>query len=374
MELGDLGADVVKVESLGGDLTRQLAPPRPQGQTMPFLALNRSKRSIALDYGRAEGADVVRRLIAGADVVVESFDPGRADELGLGESALRAVNPQIIYATVTPFGQDGPYRSWRGSEIVLQALSAAVPNNPAGDPDVLGGDLLELFTGKFLFHGIVAALIARARSGVTQRVDVSGLESAMARAMSAWPDEESSRDPRGGLGPRIWAGSVRAFATRDVPIEFNFRVQGYTPNDEAWMAFFRDVGADALVDDVRFATEGDRAENFLALKADLEPHLAQLTAYEVMDLVSARDGMAAPWHTLDMALRHPQAAALDMVVDLEHETLGSLKMVAPPYEFLGSPAVVDRAPPTLGQHTLEILQGLGYDEPAIVMLVETGVI
>jgi crotonobetainyl-CoA:carnitine CoA-transferase CaiB-like acyl-CoA transferase len=373
MELGDLGADVVKVEPPQGELTRRLGDPEFEGETLPFLAVNRSKRAICLDTTSADGRAVLHRLAASADVVVESMRPGEADERGIGYDALRATNPHLVYATITGFGQEGPYRDWACSELVAQAMSAMIPPSPGEEPVVLGGEQLSLFAGKYLFHGIVAALIWRARSGVAQRVDVSILEAGLARGMSIWPSSPEAPAARPPSAP-MWATAVRAFDTADMPVEFNFRKNGYTPNDDAWQTFFGDVGANELIGDPRFTTEVDRTVNFGELKRALEVHLSRFSAYEIMELVAKQGGMAAPWHTLDGALAHAQSEALHMTATVAHPTLGALRTTASPYDFLGSPAEIRLAPPTFGQHTLEVLDELGYDHAEIIRLLEAGVV
>jgi crotonobetainyl-CoA:carnitine CoA-transferase CaiB-like acyl-CoA transferase len=375
MELGDLGASVIKVEPQQGDFTRQLGPPYLAGQTLPYLAVNRSKRGIVLDLNKSMGVTIARRLASSADIVVESFDPGEADRFGIGYEALAAENPGLVYATVTAFGQSGPYRDRAASELVIQAMSGVLDAQTNGGPKVaLGGDPVSLFTGKYLFHGILAALIYRRRRGIGQRVDVAMLEAGLARSMTLWPSVVSQPDDHAASIPPIWAGHDRSIQAGSQRVEFNFRKDGYTPNDDAWMSFFHDIGADELIGDPRVATEKDRTANFEHLRAVLEEHLTTWTADEVIDLVVKYGGMAAQWNDLEPALAHPQAEARGLVISVEHPTLGALRMTAPPYEFQGSPIVVELPPPTLGQHTLEILGELDFTHEEITGLVRDRVI
>jgi crotonobetainyl-CoA:carnitine CoA-transferase CaiB-like acyl-CoA transferase len=379
MELGDLGATVIKVEPSEGDYSRRLGPPFLSGESLPFLALNRSKLSIAVNTTTAPGARIVRLLAGTADVVVESFSPGEADRFGIGYEELRAENPRLIYGTVTPYGQYGPYADRAASELVLQAMTGVFAFQP--DPAryvAFGGDPVNLFAGKYLLHGILAALIDQRRTGEGQRVDVAMLHAGLARTMSEWPAADDAPPGVGGEPPAqrppIWAGRDRSMTAADGRIEFNFRVNGYTPNDDAWMSFFAEVGADELVRDSRFGTESDRALNFETLRSGLEPHLSSLNVDELLTLVTQYGGMAAPWYDLAAAHEHPQARALDMVVTTEHPIIGSLRSTAPPYEFYGTPLSVNLPPPSLGQHTIEVLRQLHFGDTEIEELIKTGVV
>lgn len=261
MELGDLGAMVIKIEPPEGDFTRNLGPPMLSGEAIPFLAVNRSKRSISLDIEKAPGLGIARRLIQRADVVLESFDPGVADTLGIGYEAMKIENPQLIYGSITPFGISGPYRDWAGSELVLQALSGVFASQPGGDRYIaFGGETVSLFSGKYLLHGILAALVYRSRAGSGQRIDLAMMDAALARTWSEWPGRDTTKAEEAPLAQDViakpmWAGHDRSISVGSGRVEFNFRVNGYTPNDKAWMAFFEEVGAPELVGDPRFETE-----------------------------------------------------------------------------------------------------------------------
>lgn len=384
MELGDLGAGVTKIEPPGGDFTRRIGPPFFKGESLPFLAVNRSKRSIVLDLEQPAGVAVLKRLVADADVVVESFTPGEADRLGIGEAALRQVNPRLIYATMTPFGQEGAYRDWAGSELVAQAMGSFTQffGQPGGAPVMMGGDQANLMAGKYLFHGVMAALLHRERSGVPQRVDMSVLGGLVGQPMAyvgaefQLSEEEAvqARATRAarGLGPN--AGPERGTATKDMGINFMFYISGYIPNEAAWSNFFRDIGAPSMAEDPRFNVQTGRSANAALLQAELEKHLATFTAYEALDIIQKYGGMSAAFHTMEAAMTHPQTLANNMVVAVDHPLLGELKMVGMPSWFHDTPAVVELAPPTLGQHTLVILQEAGYAQGEMEELLVAGVV
>jgi len=365
MQLGDMGATVIKVEPPEGDFTRRLGPPFPDGESLPFLSVNRSKRSVVLDLETPSGVAAVQRLIQDADVLVESYAPGEADSMGIGYEALKAINPGLIYATITPFGQTGPYRDWAGSEIVAQSLAGFTPHlgKPGQAPVMLGGEQAAIFAGKFFFHGILAALICRERTGVAQRVDASLLGGMMAAQVMAYPGDDyqfpSDTKEEAPPPPAVNSLGFSSIRTKDMVVDFAFFVSGYTPNDDAWHNFFVDLGAQDMAEDPRFNDRYGRAENAAALISGLEGHCADKGAQEVWDIIHRYGGMGAPYHTMNAVMNHPHAIANDMVVTVQHPTLGALKMVGMPWQFEGSPAAITLPPPTLGQHTVEVLQQAG---------------
>jgi crotonobetainyl-CoA:carnitine CoA-transferase CaiB-like acyl-CoA transferase len=382
MEMGDLGAEVVKVEPLEGDFTRRLGPPFFAGESLPFLAINRSKRSLTLDLESERGRDVLRRLARDADVLIESFDPGHADEIGLGYAALEPLNPRLVYASVTPYGQEGPYRDRAGSELTTQMFAgwSWYFGEPGGPPVIMGGEQAGLIAGKFLMIGILAALERRRRTGRGQRVDTSllgalvGLPMGYAGAEFQFTPEEWERD---AVIRRSYAGTgapMRGLATNDMAIEFNFYVTGYVPNDAAWRDFFRDLGAAHLAEDPRFQSQADRVANRAALDAELERAMAGFSVYEVMELCLKHGGMAAPYQTLRAMAEHPQTQANEMVISVEHATLGELKMIGMPFWYHRSTAQVVLPPPTLGQHSVEVLQRAGLEPSEIESLLTDGVV
>ena len=374
MELGDLGADVVKVEPLGGDFSRGFGPPFVQGESLPFLAVNRSKRSVEIDWARAEGVAVIHRLALNADVLVESFGPGEADRLGLGYEALRAVNPRLIYTSLSPFGQNGPYRDWVSSDIVSQAMSGftkffGIPGEP---PVAMGGDQASMFAGKYLFHGIMAAVLCRELRGISQRVDMSLLQGLVGQPMaytgaSFQLTQEEAAKVAMGRRPNVGVGG--ALPTKDMAVDFTFLSSGYITSEVGWTNFLRDIGAPEMADDPRFNTQSGRGANAQEFRSQLQSHLVTKTAAEVLEVCRKHGGMAAAYHTLEAMVTHPHTIANDMVLSVEHPLLGQLKMIGMPSWFHGTPAKVVLPPPTLGQHTIEVLAENGFKHAEIERLV-----
>ena len=372
MELGDMGADVLKVEPPQGDFTRQLGPPFPQGEAIPFLAINRSKRAIVLDLRQDRAKEVLFGLVQAADIVIESYRPGEADALGIGYDRLKETNPRLIYATITPFGQEGPYRDRAGSELTTQMMAGWTSyfGEPEGAPVIMGGEQAGIFAAKYLTIGILAALARRARSGQGQRVDTSLLGGLVGQPMSYVMDDIQYSEEE--WKPLPVSGPQRGLATKDMAVEFNFYISGYIPNDEAWIGFFGDIGAAHLAGDDRFTSNAGRMANKAALDVELEKAMASFSANEILELCLKRGAMASPFHTLEAMATHPQTVANEMIVTVQHDTLGELRMIGTPSWFHSSPSEIVLAPPTLGQHTIEILTEAGYSEQEIEELLLQG--
>ena len=381
MELGDLGADVIKVEPLEGDLTRGLGPRFAHGEAIPFLALNRSKRGIAIDLDQEQGVTVLRRLIDWADVLIESPLPGAPARPGLDAESLRGSHPSLVHGVVTPFGNEGPYSDWAGSELVVQAMSGfpALLGEAGAPPVVLGGGQASLYAGEYLFIGILGALMSRARTAQGQSVHTSVLAGLVGQPMAYVSEDfqyEDDPSPEAAAppAPRASGAPLRGLKTKDMAIDFTFYVSGYIPNDDAWREFFERMGAPELAADPRFATEPDRVNNKQEFDATLEALFADKDVYEIMDVILELGGMAAPYHTVEAMAKHPQAVANDMVIEVTHPLVGELRMIGMPSRFLGTPAEVTLPPPTLGQHSIDVLEELAFTRTEIEELLVGGVI
>lgn len=357
MVLGDLGADVVKVEPPEGDYTRRLGPPFVQGESAVFLGLNRSKRGIVLDLTTVEGQAQAHRLLANADVVIADLQPDEARARGVDFERLHALNLRLVYCSVTPWGESGPYSGRPGGELVLQVASGVLRYvGPLGGAPVrLGADVAGATAATFASIGIFAALLDRERRGEGQKVEVDELLSLLASQCTQIARES---------GPDKWEGPVLAVThppdhpprTADLPVHIGFRRGGR--GDEGWRTFFTDLGLPDMADDPRFADDAARAKNQRDMLTLLEARWEQLPSAEVLHHVHEMEADGVPCHTI-ASLRHdPQVEAMGLLVAVSHPTVGDLVGIDVPFDLVGTPHRVTMPPPLLGQHTAEVLASL----------------
>jgi crotonobetainyl-CoA:carnitine CoA-transferase CaiB-like acyl-CoA transferase len=372
MILADLGADVIKVEDpVRGDDTRQWAPPFQGEEAAYFLSVNRNKRAIALDLKEPAGQRIAVRLAAGADVLVENFRPGTAARLGLGYPQLSATNPGLVYASISGYGQTGPYSGEPGYDAIAQALSGimSVTGEADGPPVRVGVSTADLGAGMWAVIGILAALQARHRTGRGQWVDVSLLDGQV-----AWLTYVAAGYFATGATPRRYGSAhptivpYQAFPTADRHLMIA------VGNDSLWRRFVAVLGLDHLVDDPRFATNPARVAHRNELLPAIEAALAARGADDWAALLAAAGVPAAPVNTVDQALQHPQVIARGMVTELDHPTAGRLRTVSAPVKLSSDPPTVRSAPPTHGEHSTAVLLQMGYEPEAIERLRSTGVI
>jgi len=373
MFLGDLGAEVVKIEQPEvGDDTRAWGPPFVGGESAYFLCINRNKKSVTLDLKSNQAVGLLRRLAEGADVLVENFRPGTMERLGLGERELRAVNPRLIYASLSGFGADGPMKDWPGYDLIIQAWGGlmSVTGMPDGEPTKVGVAIVDIVAGLMLGKAILAALFARERTGVGQKLETSLLEAEVACLINA-----GSNYLVGGVVPGRWGNAhpsivpYQSFKSRD-----SYLVIGVA-GEAIWRRFCQAIGMAGLADDPRFARNPQRVEHRGELIDILtEIFLQRDTAAWVTLLIDA--GVpCAPVQTIDQVFLAPQVIAREMVVEVPHPTAGTIRMAGLPVKFSGTPASIRLAPPLLGQHTAEVLRSwLRLDDSAIDDLKSKGVI
>ena len=363
MFLGDLGAEVVKVEQPGvGDDTRGWGPPFAGGESAYYLCINRNKKSLALDLKSARGVELLRRLAEAADVIIENFRPGTMERLGLGEKRLRENNPRLIYASLTGFGADGPMSDWPGYDLIVQAWGGlmSITGTPDGEPVKVGVAIIDLVAGLMLGKAITAALFAREKLGVGQRIDTSLLEAEVASLINV-----GSNYLVGGKIPTRWGNAHPNI----VPYQ-NFKTaDGYlvlgVASEIIWRRFCQAIGRADLADDPRFANNSQRVEN----RAELIVILAQIFLGRNNDtwlkLLNEAAVPCAPVQTIDQVFTAPQVLHRDMLVEVEHPTAGSVRMAGIPVKFSVTPATVRLPPPLLGQHSGEVLEswlGISRDE------------
>jgi crotonobetainyl-CoA:carnitine CoA-transferase CaiB-like acyl-CoA transferase len=372
MTLADLGADVVKVEQVGtGDDTRVWGPPFQGDAAAYFLAVNRNKRSIAVDLKSPQGRAAVWKLAMKADVLVENFRPGTAAKLGFGFEELSQANPGLVYASISGYGQTGPESQRPGYDAIAQARSGimSVTGEADGPPVRVGVRSADIAAGMWATIGILAALHEKQRTGRGQWVDISLLDGSV-----AWLTYVSSGYFASGKIPRRYGSAhptivpYQAFASSD----------GYVMvavgNDGLWRRFTKAVEREDLAADERFAVNSSRVQHREVLVPLIESIMATRTTAEWVAALDAHGVPVGPIQSVDEALADPQVLARGMVSQVEHPTAGTVKTVGCPIRLTRTPVSVRTPPPLLGQHTDEVLGELGFDVDAIASLHATGVV
>ncbi|MFD0547324.1 CoA transferase [Streptomyces mexicanus] len=372
MVLADLGADVVKVEDTkDGDDTRQWGPPFQGTEAAYFLAANRNKRGVCVDLKAERGREFVLRLAERADVLVENFRPGTAARLGLGYEELSARNPGLVYASISGYGQTGPWAARPGYDAIAQAQSGmmSITGERGGPPMRPGVATADIGAGMWAVIGILAALHARRATGRGQHVDVSLLDGQLAWLTYVAGGYFATGDtpgPHGSAHPTIVP--YQALATADG------HVMVAAGNDRLWRRFAEVIGEPQLADDPRFATNPDRVRHRDALVPLLEAALTRRSGAAWAEALDAAGVPCAPISTVDQALSSPQALAREMVCVLRHPTAGELRTVGSPLKLSATPARIRTAPPLLGQHTDDVLAETGYSAREIEELRATGAV
>jgi crotonobetainyl-CoA:carnitine CoA-transferase CaiB-like acyl-CoA transferase len=371
--LGDLGADVIKIERPGtGDDSRGWGPPFVGEVSSYFLGLNRNRRSVAIDLQTEEGVEIARRLIVDADVVVESFRPGVMDRLGLGYEELKKTNPGLIYCAISAFGQSGPYKERPGYDLMISALGGlmGVTGNADGEPVKTGVALIDVSTGLHAAIGVLAALHHRTVTGEGQRVDASLLStelSILINVASEYLIGGSIAKPQG-------SGHANVAPYQAFPTEDGWVLMG-SPNDKLFRKMCDALGKPEWKDDPRFLTNGDRVVH----KPELVGMISSITRTRKtghwVDVLSATGAPVAPINKMDAVFEDPQVKHLDQVAYVEHPLYGRYPVVTSGLRFSETPPVVGQAAPRLGEHTYDILQHeLGMSEEEVLRLIERGVL
>jgi formyl-CoA transferase len=346
--LGDMGADVVKVEPPGtGDQTRVGMGPHA------FRAVNRNKRSVTLDLKAPGDIATLHRLVERADVVTENFRPGVSKRLSADYERLRELNPRLIYASISGFGQTGPYAQRPGFDLIAQGAAGvmSVTGEPGGDPVKAGVPVSDLSAGLFCAIGILSALHSRERTGEGQRIDTSLWEGAL--ALGIWETAELWLT---GVAPQPLGSAHRLTAPYQALRTSDGHITVGGNNDKLWRRLCATIGREDLPDDPRFATNAGRMANRPALAQELERALATRTTAEWVDALLEAGVPAGPILDYAQVVADPHTRARDMVVEMEHPEAGTVHALGIPVKLSATPGTIRRPAPLLGQHNDEVLR------------------
>ena len=353
MILGDQGAEIIKVERPGtGDDTRTWGPPFAGGESAYYLCCNRNKKSIAVDLKAKQGRELVQELAKTSDVFIENFTPGLTKKLGLGYETLRKINPRLVYASISAYGQDGPYKDRPGYDMVLSAVGGLmhITGEPDGNPCKVGVAITDVLTGVYASGAITSALLWRERSGKGQYHDISLLDaqlSGLANIASNYLVAGKEATRWGTAHESIIPYQV--FNTKDRPIAIA------AANQKLWSAFCLALSKWEWVDDVHFETNPKRVENREVLLPLIEKELAKRTCDEWMEILVAAAVPCGPVNDMEHLFADPQVMHRNMIAEVPHPTIGTLRLGGVPIKYSETPGSIRRHPPLLGEHTDEVL-------------------
>ena len=372
MMLADYGADVVKIERVGeGDESRKWAPFFPGELSHYFAAVNRNKRSLAVDIKHREGAAIVRRLATGADVLLENFRPGALESAGLGYEALAALNPRLVYCSLSGYGATGPLKNERANDVAMQAYAGgmSITGEPDGGPVKMGISAADIGAGMFATNGILMALYMRHATGRGQRVDTSLLEGQIAMLSYHFAAYFASGKPPQRRGSAA-QGLVpyQAFEARD-----GWMVVGVF-TDRMWCDLCQVIGRPEWGRDPRFDTPRQRMINRSEIVAALTGIFATDTVAGWQARLRPAGVPCTPVLAIDQVVREEQVRAREMIAQVEHPDAGQLSLAGVPIKFSDAAGGVRTPPPRLGQHSREILDALGYPAGDIERLIAQGVV
>jgi crotonobetainyl-CoA:carnitine CoA-transferase CaiB-like acyl-CoA transferase len=369
--LGDLGADVIKIEPPGGDTVRGIGPARHAGMGGIFLHANRSKRSVVLDLKQPAGREALLRLAAEADVLIYNVRPQAMARLGLGHAEVAAVNPRILYVGVYGYGQDGPYAAKPAYDDLIQG-AVAIPTlgvrAGAPVPRYVPSAMVDRIVGMSAANAVSAGLFHRERTGRGQAIDVPMFETMAQFVLGDHMGGQTFEPPLGPAGyARLLNEQRRPYATRDG----HLCVLIY--NDKQWKTFFGLIGrAQAMEDDPRFSSIGARTEHIGELYQLVGEAMRTRTSAEWTALLEAADIPVMPMHTLESLLDDPHLAAVGFFETVEHPSEGRMRSMAIPTRWSGSPPSVSRHAPRLGEHSAEVLAEAGYSAAQIAAMATQG--
>ena len=372
MSLADMGADVIKVEKLnGGDDNRRMGPPFINDWSAGFLALNRNKRSLAVDLRREVGRSMFKRLVEKSDAVVENFRPGVMERLGLDYESLAAIKPSLVYCSVSGFGNSGPYSKKGGFDLVAQGVSGlmSITGHPDLPPAKVGVPITDISAGLLAANGVLCAYIHALKTGHGQQVATSLMEAGV--AYTVWESSVyfADGDIPGPLGSahRVSA-PYQALRTLDGYLNIGAATQ------PTWEQLCRAIGQESLIDDYRFLMPGDRKARQDELATLLEETFSTDTTGNWLKLLEDAGVVAGPIYNMDQVYKDPQVLARQMLVDLEDPELGTIHNIGIPVKLSSTPGQIRTRAPMLGEHSVEVLIENGFSQAEVDELLELGVV
>lgn len=369
--LADMGADVIKVEKVpGGDDTRRMVPPEVDGESAAFMILNRNKRGTAINLKTNAGKAVLQKMLDSADVVIENYRPGTMQRFGMGYEALRERNRGLIYCQITGFGVTGPYADRPGFDLIGQGISGlmSITGEGAGRPPIKAGvPVGDIGAGMLAAMGILAAYIHRLKTGDGQLVDTSLLEASIINTSWVSAIFLATGVSPGALGSaHPLAAPYQALQTADGWVNIG------AANQANWLRLVEVIGKPELAEDARFVDNSDRMQNLPALIDILTENFKQGSTSDWLTRLETAGIPAGPVLSIGDMLKDPQVLARDMVVEVEHSSLGPVKALGSPVKFSHTPTEIKRGAPLLGEHTREILGEYGYSDSDIDSLASAG--
>ena len=371
MLLGDMGADVIKIEAPGGDIGRRLGPPWQNGESVVSMSFNRNKRSIAIDLKKPQGPSVVARMAEQSDVVLESFRPGVMDKLGLGFPAIAAKKPGIVFCSISAYGQGGPWRDKPGVDGMVQAVSGLMSTigGEGAPPAKVQIPAVDMTTGFLATTAVLAALRERERTGMGQHLDVNMYNSALMLQQSGIASYLSSGEKPARIGSAApYAAPNEAYPTKDGWI----MIAAY--HEDRWKALCRVLGGAELASHPDFATNPARVANRAKLAEALGRRLAARTTTEWQTAMEAHDIICGPIAEYDTVIASPQLQHNRVIVEMEHPVAGTVRMPGMAIGDGDAQSRVRRAPPMLGAHSREVLEQFGFGADQIEDLLHSGAV
>jgi crotonobetainyl-CoA:carnitine CoA-transferase CaiB-like acyl-CoA transferase len=371
MILGDLGADVIKVESEKGDETRAWRPPEVQGISSYFISVNRNKRSLALDLRKEESREIVTRLIMESDVIVENFRPGVAERLAIDYESAREINDKIVYCSISGYGRTGPYSARPGFDLTILASSGlmSITGEPGRAPVKFGVPITDITSGLFASSAILSALFHRERTGKGQYIDMSMLDcNLLTLTHQAAAYFATGKNPERLGSAHSSIAPYQVFRTADSYIAVA------VGSEKLWTAFCSAIGSPGLAQDPMLKSNSDRVRNRDYMLGRIEAVFSSRATAELLSALESAGVPAARINSVGEALNNEHVAERGMVTEMTHPAYGKVKTVGSPFNMSRTPGVVRSPPPLLGEHGRVILSGVGYSDAEIERLLANGVV